>query len=115
MVDDQTLAIRSKEVVTTIVVEVPRTLRMHRLTTQELDDFASSNVGIHFGFFGLALGGFISFGITLLAGQIQSPKIYASFVALAAVSFILAGFFGARAVVEYRRVKRKVQDIKTSP
>jgi len=87
---------------------------MHRLTTQELDDFLSANTGVHFGFFGLALGAMVSFGITLLTGQIQAPRVFASFVALTAVSLIFTVFFGARTLIEYKRVKKRVEDIKHS-
>ena len=98
----------------TTVSYAPRNLRMHLVTAQELDDFASGAQSIHIGFGGLTLG----VGGTLLAVLVAVKLpiyIFAAFIALALAAAILTAYFAARAVADLRSGRRRVQDIKDQP
>lgn len=59
---------------------------MHSVTGPELDMVASLSNSIHLAFFGICIGAFISLAIVLSLTPIADPKLYASYVALTAVS-----------------------------
>jgi hypothetical protein len=89
-----------------------RTVMVHQLTNNELETVASISNSVHLTFFGLCTGGVISFGIVLAGSAIAEPKQIASYVALFAVSSIGSLYFGIRAVIDYRRAKDKLREIK---
>ena len=85
---------------------------MHSVTGPELDMVASLSNSLHLAFFGICVGAFISLGIVLSLTPISDPKLYASYVALTAVSGGGALYFGIRAFLDYRAAQRKLKEIK---
>lgn len=95
------------------VIEHTRELHMHSLTDTELDDFAAGYNSIHLIFFSLCLGALIPFVTTLFSVDL-SDRTFAVFVSLTTVSFILAVYFGVRALIDRRRIIRRINKIRGS-
>jgi hypothetical protein len=91
----------------------PRSLTMHSVTGPELDTVASLSNSIHLAFFGICIGALISLAIVLSLTPIADPKLYASYVALTAVSAGGSIYFGIRALLDYRAAQRKLNEIKS--
>jgi hypothetical protein len=96
----------------TTVEEVPRHLRMHRVTDQELTVLASVKSGIHIAFFGVTFGCFVAFWIVLRTVTAMSGSDHTLFLVLTFVSALLAAFFGLMAIVELQSMRRLASDIR---
>ena len=96
----------------TFVVQVPAEVVMYNLSEHELDTLASGGTSLHVVFFGITVGAFIPFLITCLTVPL-ADRLFATFVALTAVSFILAVYFGLRTCIEIRENKAHLGRIKS--
>ncbi len=88
-----------------------RQLRMCFVEESELENIATIG-GLNFGFLGVCLGALISFGIVLTTATIDSPKVFAAYVALAAVSLLGSVFFGFRTGMDLRAKKKKLNQLR---
>jgi hypothetical protein len=94
------------------IVPISRVIEMYSLSEHELDQIgrASSSLGIHLVFFGIAFGASIAFLISLLAQELTTRAfalVWALFVlTLAAV------YFGIQATRFYRDARQGVRAIK---
>lgn len=91
---------------------VPRNLKMINISTSELDAVASLSPSVHMGFLGMSLGGLVAFGIVLGTVEIMNPSMYATFVALTAVSAVFTLYFGVRAGLDSYAARKKLRELK---
>jgi len=96
---------------TVTVIQVPAEVVMYNVSEQDLDNLVDNNPSLHFGFLGLSLGALISFGLTLLTTTL-GDKLFATFVALTALSGFLSIYFGVRSAKEWHIVKQRLERIK---
>jgi hypothetical protein len=94
------------------IVPISRVIEMYSLSEQELDQIgrASSSLGIHLVFFGIAFGASLAFLISLLAQELTTRAfalVWALFVLLLA-----AVYFGIQATRFYRDARQGVRTIK---
>jgi hypothetical protein len=94
------------------VVPISRVIEMYSLSEQELDQIgrASSSLGIHLVFFGIAFGASLAFLISLLAQELTTRAfalVWALFVLMLA-----AVYFGIQATRFYRDARHGVRTIK---
>src|SRR5690348_11598342 len=96
-----------------IIAYRKRKLIMHYIFESELKTLGTFNLqaGIHIGLFGVGLGSFITFLITLLTVALPSPTMFASFLALTVVSGIASVYFGVRTAIDIREAKRQINEI----
>ena len=83
------------------VVMVPRVVEMFSISGPELDTVTTPSVSAKWPFFGTTVGSAIAFGITVLTIDLPGNR-FASFVALFAVTSLLAAYFGIAAFLETR-------------
>jgi hypothetical protein len=91
-----------------------RHLEMYDVTGQELNSIEreSLDVGQDFQFASNAFATAISFLVALLLTEIQSPKRYASFVAVVVIMAVLALYFGLRYFRKRGAVQSTIQEIR---
>jgi uncharacterized protein YacL len=97
----------------TVVVQVPAEIVMYNVSEPELDALvkgASSN-SIHLAFLGISIGAFLAFGIVLLTVQLDT-KLFATFIALLAVSILSLAYFGIRTAIEIGNNNKRFNQIK---
>jgi|SRR5262245_7041955 len=94
------------------VEELPRHLRMHRITEQELIALAGIKTGTHLAFFGITLGAFIAFFIVLRTVNPLSERDYNLFFVLCWVTVLLCVFFAVMACIEFRNSRSLVAAIR---
>jgi hypothetical protein len=94
------------------VVPISRVIEMYSLSEHELDQLgrASSSLGIHLVFFGIAFGASLAFLISLLAQQLTT-KAFALVWALFVLT-VAAVYFGIQAIRYYRDARQGVRVIK---
>jgi|SRR5215472_10364020 hypothetical protein len=97
---------------TVAIVPISRVIEMYSLSEHELDQIgrASSSLGIHLVFFGIAFGASLAFVISLLAQELTT-KAFALVWALF-VLMLAAVYFGIQATRFYRDARHGVQTIK---
>jgi hypothetical protein len=89
---------------------VPREMRMHQVTDDELRQLRSGANSSSLTLFGVAIGGAITIGVTL--GTVElTTSVHATFVASFIATVGLTLFFGFNAVRDYLSVKRLIQHI----
>jgi hypothetical protein len=77
------------------VIEHGRNIHMYRLTEVELDSLKSNFDSLSLGFCSMCLGAFIGFIVPLFTVPL-SDKMFAIFVSLSVLLFILTIFFGIK-------------------
>ncbi|HLW48411.1 MAG TPA: hypothetical protein VKW09_11660 [bacterium] len=94
------------------IVPLSRVIEMYSLSEQELEQIgrASSSLGIHLVFFGIAFGASLAFLISLLAQELTT-KAFALVWALFVLS-LAAVYFGIQATRFYRDARHGVRVIK---
>jgi hypothetical protein len=91
----------------------PRRMVMHYVSESELTEISSLGTSsVYLTFFGLAFGALVSFGTVLTTTTIESPKIYAGFVAATVVSGLATPLFAILAGMGYFKAKQKLKEIK---
>lgn len=96
---------------TITVIQVPTEVVRFNVSEPELDGLVTSDPSLHFGFLGLAVGALIAFAIALLTATL-GDRMFATFVALTAVSAIASGYFGMRSYKEYKVSQERINRIK---
>jgi len=85
---------------------------MYAVSEPELNDLVSGYSSVNLALFGISFGAALSFGIALLTTHaVASDRVFASFVALLAVSLGLSLFFGWRAIVDRQAADRRIRQI----
>jgi hypothetical protein len=93
---------------------VPRHLRMHTVSENELDAIASGSSSLNLTFFGVCFGAAISFSIVLYNGGIDvNHKSMYDMLLFAAT--ILSAYFGVRGGKDYFTSKGKLDALKKEP
>ena len=86
---------------------------MFKITDAEIDELCSEYMSIDFGLFTLCIGICVAFIIALITAQ-MSDRLFATFIAVAFVSFLGVIFFGFRTLRVRQRVKERAKQIKES-
>ncbi len=94
-----------------IILE-PRTLRMFRVTAEEIDSLLSSRESMFMGLAGIAAGGFIATLVVLLTVSTLTVKAFAGFVAACIVSGAISAVLGLLARSDHRRSQQAAAKIK---
>jgi apolipoprotein N-acyltransferase len=96
----------------TTIEELPRHLRMYRVTDQELTTLASVKSGLYLGFLGVSLGCLVAFWIVLKTVSSLSERDYTTFFALTFLSGFLSLFCGVMTIPEILSSRRLVTAIR---
>ena len=108
--DSRSISAEPKACVT--VVDMPRTIIMHRIQETELRDLGAAQVTLNtnLAFFTLTVGLFAGFAIVLLTSRhVLSDRMLMTFCGLTLVSFVSAAFFGVNAWRDRGKVKQNVE------
>ena|ERR1700693_1742254 len=91
---------------------VPRSMRMHSVSSHELDTVASLSNTVHLCLFGLCAGAAVTCGAVLTTANITDPKTYAGYVAALIMCGVLSLYFGIRGCIDYHAAKKKLKELK---
>src|SRR4051812_15327291 len=92
----------------------PRDFEALVVTEEEFESVASGGNTLQVGFFGIAIGAAVSFGISLLTTTPTTPVWqWGTFVALFGLSLTLTAYFGMATYREWRQNKSRIQRILT--
>jgi hypothetical protein len=92
------------------VIEHGRNIHMFRLTEVELDSLKSNFDSLSLGFCSLCLGSFIGFIVPLITVPL-SDKMFAIFVSVSVLLFILTFFFGIKWFLDRKAAIRRIRQI----
>jgi len=95
------------------IVYVRRTVRMYNVFETELSDLGGSS-SIHWGFFGVAFGAALAFGVTLLTVHLDG-KLPSIFTGLFAVSALSTVYFLAMGIRDQLRARARIKQIRQRP
>jgi len=96
----------------TTVEELPRRLRVYKVTDQELNMLASVKGGLFLGFFGISLGCLVAFWIVLKTVTGLSDSDHTLFLVLTFVSAFFTLFCGVMTIPEILSSRRLVATIR---
>jgi hypothetical protein len=92
------------------VIEHSRDIHMFRLTEVELDSLKSNFDSLSLGFCSMCLGAFIGFIVPLITVPL-SDKMFAMFVSLSVLLFILTVFFGVKWYSDRKAAIKRIRQI----
>jgi hypothetical protein len=92
------------------VVQVPRTIEMYNVTSEELDGIGSASAALNFGMFTLCAGVLVSLIITLTTVHLET-RPFAAYVAAAIAVAVLSIYFGSRSAVDWRERNARIRRI----
>ena len=93
------------------IVRVKRTIRMYNVFENELSDLGGTS-SIHWGFFGVAIGAAIAFGIVLLTVDLSATKFFAVFTGLFGLGCLATLYFLAMGIRDQLRARKRIEQIR---
>ncbi len=92
------------------IVLVPREMRMHQVTEDELRQLRTGANSPSLTLFGVAVGGAVTLGITLATVELAT-SVHATFVASLIATAGRTLFFGLNAIRDYLSIRKLIQHI----
>jgi hypothetical protein len=92
------------------VIEHGRNIHMFRLTEVELDSLKSNFDSLSLGFCSMCLGAFIGFIVPLVTVPL-SDKMFAIFISLSVLLFVLTIFFGIKWYSDRKSAIKRIRQI----
>ena len=112
-VGSETLDLQPSKLSSIQVIQHGSDIHIFPITESEIEELLCGHSSISLVLFSLCVGVLISFLITVFTIQLED-RVFAVFIAIIVVSFLMGIWFGFRALQEWRKINKRAEEIKKS-